>query len=111
MDYGPEFPISQGLHDVQIFAVQSGFASALLERDDFSSSRDRALSFCLRMISAQTLRVCRMENRHQLFRILLQASVCTITGPAIAVAGPVSSGARSVSIHASARLLDSSAAA
>ena len=40
-----------------------------------------------------------------------QASVCTITGPAIAVAGPVNSGARSCSIHASARLLDSSAAA
>ena len=40
-----------------------------------------------------------------------QASVCTITGPAIAVAGPVNSGARSCSIHASARLFDSSAAA
>ena len=40
-----------------------------------------------------------------------QASVCTITGPAIAVAGPVNSGASSCSIHASARLLDSSAAA
>ena len=30
-----------------------------LERDDFSSSRHPALSFCLSMISAQTLRVCR----------------------------------------------------
>ena len=34
-----------------------------------------------------------------------------LTGPAIAVAGPVRSGASSCSIHASARLLDSSAAA
>ena len=40
-----------------------------------------------------------------------QASVCTITGPAMAVAGPVRSGASSCSIHASARLFDSSAAA
>ena len=48
----------------------------------------------------------RMSRTHS-----LQASVCTITGPAIAVAGPVNSGARSCSIHASARLLDSSAAA
>src|SRR3981189_2433557 len=30
-----------------------------LERDDFSSNRQPALSFCLSMISAQTLRVCR----------------------------------------------------
>jgi hypothetical protein len=29
-----------------------------LERDDFSSSRHSALSFCLSMISGQTLRVC-----------------------------------------------------
>src|SRR5712664_2735704 len=29
------------------------------ERDDFSSNRHSALSFCLSMISAQTLRVCR----------------------------------------------------
>jgi len=33
--------------------------SAALERDDFSSNRHPALSFCLSMISAQTLRVCR----------------------------------------------------
>lgn len=39
------------------------------------------------------------------------ANVCTITGPAIAVAGPVSRGARFCSIHASPRLLDSSAPA
>jgi hypothetical protein len=31
----------------------------ILERDDFSSNRHPALSFCLSMISAQTLRVCR----------------------------------------------------
>src|SRR6202043_2267030 len=31
----------------------------LLERDDFSSNRHPALSLCLSMISAQTLRVCR----------------------------------------------------
>jgi hypothetical protein len=30
-----------------------------LERDDFSSNRHPALSLCLSMISAQTLRVCR----------------------------------------------------
>src|SRR5438445_13222206 len=35
---------------------QRGFAS--LERDDFSSNRHPALSFCLSMISGQTLRVC-----------------------------------------------------
>jgi hypothetical protein len=39
------------------------------------------------------------------------AKVCTITGPATAVAGPVSRGARFCSIHASPRLLDSSAPA
>ena len=39
------------------------------------------------------------------------AKVCTITGPAIAVAGPASSGARFCSIHTSARLFDSSAPA
>src|SRR6266404_5542239 len=32
---------------------------AFLERDDFSSNRHLAQSFCLSMISAQTLRVCR----------------------------------------------------
>src|SRR6266581_8004745 len=37
--------------------LQPGFAR--LERDDFSSNRHPALSFCLSMISAQTLRVCR----------------------------------------------------
>jgi hypothetical protein len=35
------------------------FVDFLLERDDFSSNRHPALSFCLSMISAQTLRVCR----------------------------------------------------
>ena len=39
------------------------------------------------------------------------AKVCTITGPAIAVAGPASSGVRFCSIHASARLFNSSAPA
>src|SRR5258707_1457195 len=34
-------------------------ATVMLERDDFSSNRHPALSFCLSMISAQTLRVCR----------------------------------------------------
>jgi hypothetical protein len=32
------------------------------ERDDFSSNHHPALSFCLSMISAQTLRVCREEK-------------------------------------------------
>ena len=39
------------------------------------------------------------------------AKVCTITGPAIAVAGPASRGVRLCSIHASTRLFDSSAPA
>jgi hypothetical protein len=39
------------------------------------------------------------------------AKVCTITGPANAVAGPVSRGARFCSIHLTARLFDSSAPA
>jgi hypothetical protein len=39
------------------------------------------------------------------------ANVCTITGPAVAVAGPTSKGARLSSIHASTRLFDSSAPA
>jgi hypothetical protein len=39
------------------------------------------------------------------------AKVCTITGPAIAVAGPASRGVRFCSIHASARLFDSAAPA
>jgi hypothetical protein len=34
-------------------------ASFCLERDDLSSNRHPALAFCLSMISAQTLRVCR----------------------------------------------------
>jgi hypothetical protein len=37
------------------------------------------------------------------------AKVCTITGPAIAVAGPANRGVRLCSIHASTRLFDSSA--
>src|SRR5262245_58299462 len=41
----------------------------------------------------------------------LYAKVCTITGPANAVAGPLSRGARFCSIHVSARLFDSSAPA
>ena len=39
------------------------------------------------------------------------AKVCTITGPAIAVAGPARSGVKFCSIHARARLFDSSAPA
>jgi hypothetical protein len=38
-------------------------------------------------------------------------NVCTITGPAVAVSGPTSRGARLSSIHASTRLFDSSAPA
>jgi len=33
-------------------------SASRLERDDFSSNRHPALSFCLSMISGQTLRVC-----------------------------------------------------
>ncbi len=43
-----------------------------LERDDFSSKRHRALSFCLSMISAQTRSAfVARENRYPLFRIML----------------------------------------
>ena len=43
-----------------------------LERDDFSSNRHPALSFCLSMISAQTRSAfVARENRHPLFRIML----------------------------------------
>src|SRR5271170_4567165 len=35
-----------------------GALQTILERDDFSSNRHLALSFCLSMISGQTLRVC-----------------------------------------------------
>src|SRR5467141_2740803 len=40
-------------------ASLSPLAMTNLERDDFSSNPKPALSFCLSMISAQTLRVCR----------------------------------------------------
>jgi len=46
----PEFPNSPACN---------GTSGEWLERDDFSSNRHTALSFCLSMISAQTLRVCR----------------------------------------------------
>jgi hypothetical protein len=43
-----------------------------LERDDFSSKRHLALSFCLSMISAQTRSAfVARENRYPLFRIML----------------------------------------
>src|SRR5712664_3806071 len=44
-----------------IFSGRQSSASDLdsLELDDFSSNRHPTLSFCLSMISAQTLRVCR----------------------------------------------------
>src|SRR3984893_14983845 len=42
----------------QTVARCRGFENTL-ERDDFSSNRHPALSSCLSMISAQTLRVCR----------------------------------------------------
>jgi hypothetical protein len=44
--------------------------SPAIERDDFSSNRHPALSFCLSMISGQTLRVVPRENRYPLFRIM-----------------------------------------
>jgi hypothetical protein len=43
-----------------------------LKRDGFRMNRHHALAFCLRMISAQTLRVCREGNRYTLFRIMRQ---------------------------------------
>jgi hypothetical protein len=55
---------------------------ATLERDDFSSNRHLALSFCLSMISAQTRSAfVARENRYPLFRIVLeQASIDTGLG-------------------------------
>src|SRR5712692_839955 len=43
-----------------------------LERDDFSSNRHRALSFCLSMISAQTLCVCREGKPVPTHRVVAQ---------------------------------------
>jgi hypothetical protein len=42
---------------------------AALERSEIRMNRHHALGFCLRMISAQTLRVCR-EEKTATFRIL-----------------------------------------
>src|ERR1700676_4210532 len=62
-------------------APQSKTTTVMLERDDFSSNRHRALSFCLSMISAQTRSAfVARENRYppigswpegMLFRIML----------------------------------------
>src|SRR6267143_4029332 len=41
-----------------MFLLQT-LSTTPLERDDFSSNRHPALSYCLSIISAQTLRVCR----------------------------------------------------
>ena len=70
-----------------------------------------------RECQSQKARVPGVEPRHptpvpsRQGRPIHYANVCTITGPATAVAGPVSRGARFCSIHASPRLLDSSAPA
>ena len=44
------------------------------KRDEIGLNRHRALGLCLSMIPAQTLRVCRRENRCTLFRIMLQVA-------------------------------------
>ena len=46
-------------------------ASLLIDHDPIRLNRIMISSLCLRMISAQTLRVCREENRFPLFRIML----------------------------------------
>jgi hypothetical protein len=53
-----------GRHDRKI-RQGGGECRRLLEHDDFSSNRHRALSSCLSMILS--------ENRYPLFRIMLQA--------------------------------------
>ena len=75
-----------------------------------SEARSTWFSRRCKASSGDALR-CRAPHHERPLQRVAQASVCTITGPAIAVAGPVNSGARSCSIHASARLFDSSAAA
>jgi len=52
----------------------------LLERDNFSSNRHPALSFCLSMISAQTRSAfVAREDRYTLFRIMLYWHVTDAT--------------------------------
>src|SRR6266849_5493552 len=45
--------------DIVQVGRRAKFGFGTLERDDFPSNRHPALSFCLSVISAQTLRVCR----------------------------------------------------
>jgi len=52
-----------GFFGHQFLAEHAGFFPRRLERDDFSSNRHPALSFCLSMIFS--------ENRYPLFRIML----------------------------------------
>src|SRR5882724_7059000 len=52
-----------GFFGHQFVAEHAGFFARRLERDDFSSNRHPALSFCLSMIFS--------ENRYPLFRIML----------------------------------------
>jgi hypothetical protein len=49
--------------EARLVALLAGLFRRPLERDDFSSNRHRALSFCLSMIFS--------ENRFPLFRIML----------------------------------------
>src|SRR6266704_7042578 len=51
-------------------AIDVGPYSGPLARDDFSSNRHPALSFCLSMISGQTLRVCPEEKPVPTHRIV-----------------------------------------
>ena len=74
------------------------FPAGLLGKDDGAESRRV-------MFSARTLRPVTAHGDDT------YANVCTITGPAMAVAGPARRGVRLCSIQASARLFDSSAPA
>ena len=56
-----------------------------LERDDFSSNRHPALSFCLSMISAQTLRVCREGKPVPTFSGSCFSAVSSVRRPRILV--------------------------
>jgi len=62
-----QFPRSNGWRSGPLITRQA--TCATLERDDFSSNRHRAPSFCLSMIFS--------ENRYPLFRIMhLASSLC-----------------------------------
>src|SRR6266850_1101950 len=89
-------------------ASLSPLAMTNLERDDFSSNRHPALSFCLSMISAQTLRVCREGKPVPTFPDHALRSSCalgrrehhSVVGPAVAVGEHAADRMISFHVHA-----------